>query len=119
MQQPSVVELTVAEAVQMDRLMPTSEGYVADIRGELLIPGTTTLTLERGVYCFETVREAHLRIIHGDVDAVTTTTEPRATTREPRPHRLAPRLLPWAGQRPITAFNDEASAGEAPAFTVE
>lgn len=107
----------------MDRLTPTPEGLVADLCGELLIPGPTTLALEQGIYSYDTALESHLRILDGDVDALTTTTEPRTAAWGPRPNqrprRLWHRLLPWARRRPIAAFGDHARAGEAPAFTIE
>jgi hypothetical protein len=105
-QQPSVVELTVTEPVQMDRLAPTPEGYVTASCGELLIPGVTTLALEQGIYLFETGSEAHLRIIRGDVDAVTT-----SRSETPMPVPLPP------GVR-TAGLGDELSA-EPPAFTVD
>jgi hypothetical protein len=133
-QKPSVVELTVAETVQMDRLTPTPEGYAADLCGELLIPGPTTLMLEQGIYLFETMLEAHMRIIDGDVDAVTTTSEWSATTPttgEPRPEHVmalgsaarspwpSRRQSRWTPRHALAVVRDEATASEAPAFTIE
>ncbi len=70
--EPSVVELTVHERVQLDRLVEARTGQVAQRRGELLDPGVTTLALAQGHYFFKTLSEASLRVVSGGVQAVTT-----------------------------------------------
>jgi hypothetical protein len=106
-QQPSIVELTVTDTVLIDQLRPSAGGYIAASRSELLIPGSTTLTLERGRYVFETRAHAHLRVIHGEVDAVAAASDPvRESPPTSRGHRGPPRAT-------------AASGDDSPTFTVE
>lgn len=65
----SIVELTVADRVQLDRLTPAPHGYVAQRHGRLLDPGTTTVALPPGRYFFKTLSAAHLRVVTGGVSA--------------------------------------------------
>ena len=65
--EPSMVNLTVAEKVQLDRLVPSRTGHVAERRGDLLKPGSTTLVLEPGLYFFKTLADAHLKVVCGGV----------------------------------------------------
>jgi hypothetical protein len=108
--QPSVVELTVGDKVQLDRLMPASHGYVAEHHGALLGPGVTMLRLDQGCYFFKTLSEAHLRVVHGGVDTTARINDPKNPWPPPVMSDEAP---PGAGIR-----GDEPS-GEAPALTVE
>ncbi len=66
--EPSTVDLTVAERVQLDRLVPSGGGYVAERCGRLLQPGVATVALEAGRYFFKTLSDAHLRVVCGGVD---------------------------------------------------
>ncbi len=66
---PSVVDVTVRETVQLDRIIIGRRGRVAQRYGALLAPGTTTLALVPGQYSFKTLSEAALRVVSGGVDA--------------------------------------------------
>jgi hypothetical protein len=65
----SVVELTVGDRVQLDRVSPSQHGHVAERHGRLLEPGTTTVALEPGHYSFKTLSDAHLRVVTGGLTA--------------------------------------------------
>ncbi|HEX3475317.1 MAG TPA: hypothetical protein VHT91_09865 [Kofleriaceae bacterium] len=67
--EPSVVELTVGDRVQLDRLTPSPHGHVAERYGRLLDPGMTTVALEPGHYLFRTLSDANLRVVTGGVAA--------------------------------------------------
>jgi hypothetical protein len=66
--EPSVVELTVGERVQLDRLEPSQHGFVAERHGSLLEPGVSTLTLAQGRYFFKTLADVNLKVVRGGVD---------------------------------------------------
>jgi hypothetical protein len=102
--QPSVVELTVGDKVQLDRLMPVSHGYVAERHGDLVGPGVTMLRLDQGCYFFKTLSDAHLRVVQGGVETAVAT-----IGKDP------PSPPPDAGP----GFRGDAPAGEAPVLTVE
>jgi hypothetical protein len=108
---PSVVELTVGEKVQLDRLTPSRCGYVAERRGDLLEPGVTMLALEQGVYFFKTLSEANLKVVSGSV-ALATTSGGKHPWPDPPMHTTATAELlapSGAGDEP---------AGEAPRLTL-
>ena len=67
--EPSVVELTVGDRVQLDRLTPSPHGYVAERHGHLLGPGVTAVALPPGHYFFKTLSDANLRVVTGGVAA--------------------------------------------------
>jgi hypothetical protein len=67
--EPSVVEVTVGDRVQLDRLTPSPQGYLAERHGRLLDPGVTTVALEPGHYFFKTLSDANLRVVRGGVSA--------------------------------------------------
>jgi hypothetical protein len=67
--EPSVVELTVGDRVQLDRLTPSPHGYLAERLSRLLDPGSTTVSLEPGTYFFKTLSDANLRVVTGGVTA--------------------------------------------------
>ena len=67
--EPSTIDLTVGEKVQLDRLVRSRHGHVAERRGDLLMPGVTTLALATGRYFFKTLSDAHLKVVRGGVDA--------------------------------------------------
>jgi len=106
--EPSVVELTVGDSVQLDRLTPTPQGHVAERCGDLLRPGVTTRSLDQGFYCFRTLSEAHLKVVHGGV-GTTVTTNDKDTWPDPKAE-VSPPAVPAKGDEPH---------GEAPRLTVE
>jgi hypothetical protein len=108
--QPSVVELTVEDKVQLDRLTPASHGYVAERHGDLLHPGVTTLELEQGFYLFKTLSDAHLKVVHGGVHTSVTVTDPK----DPWPPPVMSDETP-----PSAVVKGDEPSGEAPALTVE
>ena len=65
----SVVEVTVAERVQLDRLAPSPHGHLAERLGRLLDPGVNTVALPPGHYSFKTLSDANLRVVTGGVTA--------------------------------------------------
>jgi hypothetical protein len=67
--EPSVVELTVGDRVQLDRVLSSPHGDRAERHGRLLDPGVTTVALEPGHYFFRTLSDAHLRVVTGGVAA--------------------------------------------------
>ena len=67
--EPSVVELTVGDRVQLDRLNPARHGYVAERHGDLLAPGAHTVALQPGLYLFRTLSDTNLRVVTGGVTA--------------------------------------------------
>ena len=67
--EPSVIELTVGDRVQLDRVIPSSRGHLAERHGRLLDPGVTTVALEPGHYFFRTLSDANLRVVTGGVAA--------------------------------------------------
>jgi len=67
--EPSVVELTTEDHVQLDRVVSTPYGAVAERSGALLQPGVTRLALDQGVYFFKTLSDANLKVVYGGVDA--------------------------------------------------
>jgi hypothetical protein len=102
--EPSVVELTVGDRVQLDRLTRCDDRQVPERHGSLLQPGLTTLALEPGSYFFKTLSDAHLKVVRGGLDTREVTNDPK----DPWPPPLQP---PMAGK------GDEL-AGETPTFTV-
>jgi hypothetical protein len=104
----SVVELTVGERVQFDRLQPSQHGYVAERHGSLLEPGVTTLTLAQGHYFFKTLADVNLKVVRGGVD----TSAGTANKTEIPP-------LPDKGVEPIPTAKGDEPAGELPDLTVE
>jgi hypothetical protein len=111
--EPSVVELTVGDTVQLDHLVPAQHGHVAQRHGDLLKPGVTTLLLEQGFYLFKTLSEANLRVVRGGVDATTGT---GSKDPPPPPPPVAPggELPP-----PLAQTRGDEAPGEMPVFTVE
>jgi hypothetical protein len=107
--EPSVVEVTVGDRVQLDRVTPSQHGYVAERHGRLLDPGTTTVALQPGHYFFKTLSDAHLRVVTGGLVASTS-----VETKDPPPDQ------PKAGEAPLPppVRGDEAP-GERPSLTIE
>lgn len=65
--EPGVVELTVGDRVQLDRVTPSQRGPVAERVGRLLDPGVHTVALLPGHYLFRTLSDASLRVVTGGV----------------------------------------------------
>ena len=65
----SVVELTVGDRVQLDRVTPSQHGRIAERHGRLLDPGVNTVALPPGHYYFKTLSDANLRVVTGGVSA--------------------------------------------------
>lgn len=101
--EPSVVEFTVGERVQLDRLAPSSRGVLPERHGGLLEPGVSTRALAQGRYCFKTLTDANLRVVHGGA----------AVHIVPHDKDNDPRASPDPG-----AKGDE-PAGELPTLTIE
>jgi len=102
--EPSVIEFTVGERVQLDRLAPSTRGVVPERHGSLLSPGVSTRTLAQGHYCFKTLTDANLRVVHGGVEAHVV-----AHNKDNDP-RLPPVIPSAKGDEP---------AGELPTLTIE
>ena len=96
----SVVELTVGDRVQFDRLIPAQRGYVAERHGGLLDPGTNTVELQPGLYLFRTLSDTNLRVVTGGVAAAIAHSDKDK----------------WPDPPPVRG--DEVS-GELPSFTME
>ncbi|HEX3764330.1 MAG TPA: hypothetical protein VHW23_36800 [Kofleriaceae bacterium] len=115
--EPSVVEMSVGERVQLDRLTPSPRGYLAERHGRLLAPGTTTVALEPGHYGFQTLSDAHLRVVTGGVS----TAIDASSRKDPPP----PRPLsdpPSSGDDvslPVPTRRGDDAVGERPRFTIE
>jgi hypothetical protein len=105
--EPSVVELTVGDRVQLDRLTPSPHGYAAERHGRLLDPGVTTVALPPGHYFFKTLSDANLRVVTGGVAAGIA-----ADSKDPWP-QPPPLALPAPN-----AAGDE-MPGELPSLTIE
>jgi hypothetical protein len=100
----SVVELTIGDRVQLDRVMPSPRSYLAERHGRLLDPGMTTLALPAGHYYFKTLSDAHLRVVTGGVAGRIAETD---KDKWPDPPPAVPDVR-----------GDEI-AGELPSFTIE
>ncbi len=107
--EPSTVELTVGDKVQLDRLVARGhgQGHVAERCGDLLVPGTTTLVLDQGFYFFKTLSDANLKVVRGGVEA---------TTSGKGGKDLPPPLQ--NGDPPQPEARGDDVAGEAPSLTV-
>ena len=105
----SVVEITVGDRVQLDRVTPSPRGDIAERHGRLLDPGTTTVALQPGNYFFKTLSDANLRVVTGGLVASTS-----VETKDPPPDQ------PRVGEPPLPppARGDEAP-GERPSLTIE
>jgi hypothetical protein len=64
---PSVVAVTVADTVQIDRLLRHDDAAVAERHGPLLEPGTRDVDLAPGIYAFRTLCDAELAVVSGGV----------------------------------------------------
>lgn len=102
--EPSVVELTVGERVQFDRITPSPHGCLAERHGALLEPGVNTLALAQGHYFFKTLSDTHLHVVRGGLDATPIAFDKNGPLDPPK-------LVP-------DAKGDDAP-GELPEFTIE
>lgn len=101
--EPSVVELTVGDRVQLDRLIPSPRGYLAERHGRLLGPGVTTVAVPPGHYFFKTLSDAKLRVVTGGVSTGI----------------VAHDKDPWPQPPPAPNVAGDEPAGELPQFTLE
>ena len=108
----SVVEVTVAERVQLDRLAPSSHGYLAERLGRLLDPGVNTVALPPGHYFFKTLSDANLRVVTGGVAAGITAGTKGGLPDPPRRTGGGPSL-------PAPDGAGDEVPGELPSFTIE
>lgn len=102
--EPSVVELTVGDRVQLDRVTPSRHGSVAERHGHLLDPGVHTVALPPGHYFFKTLSDANLRVVTGGLTASYPTSD-------------SGKCLPPPPGVPETRGDD--APGELPSFTIE
>jgi hypothetical protein len=100
--EPSVVELTVGDRVQLDRVTPSPHGLVAERHGRLLDPGVHTVALEAGHYLFRTLSDTHLRVVTGGIAI-----EHRAADKDPPP------------PPPLALDRGDELPGEPPSLTIE
>jgi hypothetical protein len=70
--EPAVVNLTVHDHVQLDRLTGTN----AERDGDLLPPGTTPVRLAAGTYIFRTTADAQVQLNQGAAVEVTAVQAP-------------------------------------------
>ena len=112
--EPSIVEVTVGDKVQLDRVVPSGTRYAAERCGDLLEPGTTQLALAQGFYCFRTLSDASLRVVSGGADTATNNV---GNDKDPWPDP-PPRITnPPTPPPPPGSFGDEGE-GDVPAFRV-
>ena len=97
---PSVVEVTVGDRVQLDRLTPSPHGYLAERHGPLLGAGTTTVALEPGHYFFKTLSDTNLRVVTGGVSAGITAHDKDGSWPDPSMAAPDPRGDEAPGERP-------------------
>ena len=102
--EPSVVELTVHERVQLDRITPSPHGCIAERHGALLEPGANTLALVQGHYFFKTLSDAHLHVVRGGVHAT-----PTANSKTDPPEEAA---------NPVPAAKGDDAVSEVPQLTI-
>jgi hypothetical protein len=103
--EPSIIELTVDERVQLDRITPSPQGCIAERQGSLLEPGVNTLALAQGHYFFKTLSDTRLHVVRGGVDAT-----PIANSKTDPPEQLV-------NSAPDARGDDV--PGELPTLTVE
>ena len=111
--EPSVVELTVGDRIQIDRLTPATRGYLAERHGRLLAPGTTTLALEPGHYFFKTLSDANLRVVTGGVSAESTAHRTKDGP-VPDPPKAAEQV-----PLPVPDLKGDDTPGEQPSLTID
>jgi hypothetical protein len=104
--EPSLVEVTVGDRVQLDRLTPSPRGYAAERHGRLLDPGVNTVALQPGHYFFKTLSDTHLRVVTGGIS-----TRVIAHNKDPWPDPPP--------SEPAPAAKGDETPGELPSFTIE
>jgi hypothetical protein len=106
--EPSVVELTLGDRVQLDRMIASPRGVLAERHGRLLDRGVNTVTLAPGHYVFQTLSNASLHVVTGGVSAVAAD-----DPKDPWPP-------PASAEHPVpaTGKGDDAP-GERPNFTID
>jgi len=109
--EPSVVELTVGEKVQLDRLAPSHHGHVAERHGALLEAGVATLSLAPGYYFFKTLSDAKLKVVRGGVNTTASTNDNKKPWPDPGSQPSPP--------PPVPQGSGDDRPGEVPRFTVE
>ena len=90
--EPAVVNLTVHDHVQLDRLAGTS----AERYGGLLPPGTTPVRLAAGTYVFRTTADAQVQLNQGAAVEVTAVPLSDDKDKWPDPPPAATTRLPAA-----------------------
>jgi hypothetical protein len=81
---PAIVNLTVHDQVQLDRVTRTS----AERYGDLLPPGTTPVHLAAGTYVFRTTGDAHVQLGEDTPVHVLAVTLRRSPPEDQRPRRV-------------------------------
>lgn len=104
----SVIALTVADHVQVERVVASPDGPLAERHGALLAPGTHRVALAPGDYSFRTLSDAHLAVVQGAVDTASHASNDKNPFPEPPPRQ--------DGQLPNT--KGDAPRGPAPRLTV-
>jgi hypothetical protein len=104
--EPSVIELTLGDRVQLDRLTPAQDGCVTERHGGLLAPGVTSVALEPGHYFFKTLSDTNLRVVRGGVAAKIIANDKDAFPDSPA-----------SGPTPVVLGDD--APGELPRLSVE
>lgn len=100
--QPSLIELTAHEHVQLERLVATPRGALAERQGALLPPGTTRVTLDAGRFHFKSLSDTQLRVVQGGVS-----TQVHANNKDP-----------WPDPPSVPNARGDDPDGETPAFTI-
>lgn len=106
--EPSIVELTLGDRVQIDRLIASPRGYLAERHGRLLDRGVNTVTLAPGHYVFQTLSNANLHVVTGGVSAVSASD----------PKNPLPPPVSNGDPVAVTGRGDDAP-GERPSFTID
>jgi hypothetical protein len=90
--EPAIINLTVHDHVQLDRLTGTS----AERHGDLLRPGTTPVHLAAGTYVFRTTADAQVQLDKGTAVEVTAVPLSDDKDKWPDPPPAATTRLPAA-----------------------
>jgi hypothetical protein len=90
--EPAIINLTVHDHVQLDRLTGTS----AERHGDLLPPGTTPVHLAAGTYVFRTTGDAQVQLNKGAAVEVTAVPLSDDKDKWPDPLPAATTSLPAA-----------------------
>lgn len=107
----SVIELTVGDRVQLDRVIPSPRGILAERHGELLDRGVNTVTVSPGHYVFRTLSNANLRVVTGGVSG--------GIARGDKDSWPIPPLASDGDPLPAPGSKGDDSPGERPCFTID